>query len=185
MRRILQLMKIRTINKTGISPVENKKIKVEDILPLSKEEFETFKNKIIPIVIENDPRASLWWLRTASVEHPEGIYCGSFDEVEVDGCIAYRPTSECTSIPDSYRYVRPALKLKGGARANDLTVGDSFYGAGQFWKVISEDYALCRGFIGQEHFRSHLDTTSPDVWDYEKSDLKKFLKQWAKGMDIL
>ncbi len=76
--------------------------------------------------------------------------------------------------------VRPALILD--PESSDLKIGDKFKLAEQNWTVISEKYALCDDVIGNSVFRKNYNV--PNANNYECSDIKKYIENWAKELEI-
>ena len=79
--------------------------------------------------------------------------------------------------------VRPALRILNLASYN-LHAKDTIRLAGKRWTVISDDLILCDEIVGNCAFRD--DYEAPDANDYEKSDVKKWLENWAaeNGIEI-
>lgn len=73
--------------------------------------------------------------------------------------------------------VRPALRISNLGTSN-LNVGEKFSAGGETWTVISKDLALCDRVVGHTCFREE-DWRAPDANVYEKSDVKKWLENWA------
>lgn len=78
--------------------------------------------------------------------------------------------------------VRPSLQISDLESFN-LRIGDRFALAGEQWVVISKDKALCDRIIGKAPFRKNL--KAPDANDYEKSDVKIWLENWALERGII
>ena len=77
--------------------------------------------------------------------------------------------------------VRPALKICN-LESSSLSVGDKFELAGCAWTILTNDLVLCDEGIGKTCFREDYKAT--DANDYEKSDIKKWLYDWAKENGI-
>lgn len=56
--------------------------------------------------------------------------------------------------------------------------------AGYTWTVISDKYILCDRIVEKTPFRQ--DWEAPDANVYEKSDIKRWLENWAqeKGIEV-
>ena len=79
--------------------------------------------------------------------------------------------------------VRPALIISNLV-SFDLKPGDRLIDyAGYDWTVIYENMALCDTSVGSCYFRK--DWKAPDANDYNKSDVKKWLENWAKERGII
>ena len=111
-----------------------------------------------------------WWLRSpgdfddfAAIVNPNGV-------VYADG-----------SYVDSTYGVRPALTISN-LQASNLRIGDQFILADEQWTVIGKDKALCDDIVGRAPFRKAW--KAPDANDYEKSDVKRWLKKWLSGKGI-
>lgn len=135
-------------------------IKFTGITLLSKDEYNNNKDIIPPV-------NSRWWLRSPGYLQYFAVY------VYADGPITDRTVdSDCSC-------VRPALYIW---KSSDLNRGDKFELAGRLWTVLSNNLALCDDTVGQTCFRE--DRTAEDANDYEKSDIKKWLHDWAEENDI-
>lgn len=125
---------------------------------------------------ENIPRElrsmhDFWWLRSP------GCFEGNAAIVKYDGLISLDGY-----YVDRNRYgVRPALIFD--PESSDLKLKDEFRMAGYNWTVITENMALCNGIIAYKPFRE--DWQAKDANNYEKSDIKTYLENWAKENDII
>ena len=111
-----------------------------------------------------------WWLRSPG---------GDDDYVAVvygDGYVYIN--GHC--VHDAYG-VRPALIVN--LESSGLEIGDKFKLAEQTWTIISDEYALCDDIIDVRAFR--YEDKAFDANDFEKSDVKKFLKSWARENGIV
>lgn len=145
-----------------ITITEEAEIKIRGITLLPQDVYETC-SAIIPDC------GNYWWLLPSNNQL---VYVhGYFDKA---GTVDYNSR-------DQYG-VRPALILE-----TDFEVGDEFNLPGYYseytWTVISEKYALCNDIVGRSPFRS--DTDVPDVSNYEASDVKAYLENWAKAAGIV
>ena len=132
---------------------------ITDVTLLTKEEAET-----LPKEIRNIDK--WWWLRSPSHSQFGAALMASYGAPYYD------------YVNSSGVGVRPALKIE----STNLTKGDKFEMAGQKWTVINEDTALCDDIVGKAHFRK--DWKAPDANDYEASDIKKWLAEWARERGI-
>lgn len=110
---------------------------------------------------------SWWWLRSPG-------RCSTFAaRVLNDGKVNAVGIYVCDSRGTG---VRPALRISN-LGASNLNVGEKFSVGGETWTVISKDLALCDRVVGHTCFRE--DWRAPDAYVYEKSDVKKWLENWA------
>lgn len=107
---------------------------------------------------------SWWWLRS-----PGGPLSAA--GVYNDGGVSTHGNRVC-----SRNGVRPALRISN-LGASNLSVGEKFSAGGETWTVISKDLVLCDRVVGHTCFRE--DWRAPDANVYEKSDVKKWLENWA------
>lgn len=150
-------MKVKQV----LNKYKNITIKVKGITLLSKEEYRECKDNIPAI---NKP----WWLRSP------GHYVFFAACVYGDGSIDYYGYD----VDNSEFGVRPVLIIK-----SNLQIKDEFNLAGHAWTVISEDYAICNDIIGEYCFRE--DWRAKDSNNYKKSDIKKYIEDWAKENGII
>ena len=136
---------------------------ITGITLLSIEEAKALPKKIRDI-------GKFWWLRSPGNGINSAVY------VECDGDVY-----PCGYNVEKEYGVRPALIIN--LESSNLKIGDKFKLAGQTWTVISERYALCDGIIGKHTFRNEW--RASDANDYEKSDVKKFLENWAREQGVI
>ena len=135
---------------------------IKGITLLSIEEYEATRD-MIPMVKDD------WWLRSLSDDASFAMSVGGGGEV-------YHRLG--TGVLFGLG-VRPVLNLELG----DLRIGDVFELAGYMWTVINGNMALCNDIIGECCFRD--DWKAKDANDYEKSDIKKWLENWAKEKGVI
>ncbi len=111
---------------------------------------------------------SWWWLRSPGRPRSN---CAA--RVLNDGKVNAAGTYVCDPRGNG---VRPALRISN-LGASNLNVGEKFSAGGETWTVISKDLALCDRVVGHTCFRE--DWRAPDSNVYEKSDVKKWLENWA------
>lgn len=144
----------------------NEPLKVEGITLLSIEEYEATK-EYVPLVY------GWWWLRSPGNYSDSAAYVNYGDRVDAIGCYVSSP----------YGVVRPALKISN-FKSLDLQSEDRIIGfAGHTWTVIPGNMVLCDTGVGTHCFRK--DWQAPDANDYEKSDVKKWLEDWAKEKGVI
>lgn len=136
---------------------EERKIEIDEITLLSVEEYETYQNAIPKI-------DSWWWLRS-----PGACIVANAADVAFDGSIH---TISVTSDDG----VRPALRIKN-PESFDIGIGDKFRLAGYIWTMIEDGLALCDDVVGNCAFRKNWKAQDANI--YEKSDIKKWLENWA------
>ncbi len=107
-----------------------------------------------------------WWLRSPG----SGPNCVAY--VYSNGTVF----TYGSSVLDINHGVRPALRICN-PEPSDLVPGESFEAGGERWTLISDDLALCDRIVGKSAFRT--DYKAPYANDYEKSDVKKWLENWA------
>ena len=147
----------------------NTNIEIGEITLLSVEEFEAAQENI-PVIPE------YWWLRSpGSSNYSAACVCS-------DGAVYGSGLYVCSDGSVSGR-VRPALRISNLASYN-LHAKDTIRLARKTWTVISEDLVLCDESVGNCAFRD--DYQAPDANVYEKSDVKKWLENWAaeNGIEI-
>ena len=135
---------------------------IEDVTLLSVEEYKEHQDVIHSV-------RTPWWLRSPGYDTYRAVTVLRNGSVHYYGDSVYR----------SDFAVRPALKL-GTTRG--LNVGTVFELAGQKWTLIDDNLAICNGSVGQTYFRD--DVEALDANDYEKSDIKKWLANWAEEKGI-
>ena len=158
--------------KKRIVTTENVNLDITGITLLSIEEYEATRD-MIPMVKDD------WWLRSLSDDASFAMsVCGGGEVYQRLGTGVLFGLQLQYSV-DSTLGVRPALNLELG----DLRIGDVFELAGYVWTVINENVALCDDIIAKTCFREDWDAV--DANNYEASDVKKWLHDWAKTNGIL
>ena len=172
---ILDLSQIQCPHeKTDVKIVGSEELKIQEITLLSAEEYRTLKDNIKPI-------DSWWWLRTA------GIDGNAVSSVQCNGEL-----NICsTDVLKHDGSVRPVLRIEN-LNALNLTIGSSFkfgitvnnvFKLGRYtWTIISEELALCDEAVGQSAFKKDGDAKNSN--QYESSDIKKWLNEWAEEQQI-
>lgn len=144
----------------------NEPLKVTGITLLSIEEYKAAK-KYIPLI------KGWWWLRSPGFLSSLAAY------VDSDGCV----DTHGDSVHWTNYVVRPALLISNLDSFN-LKPGDKIIDFCRFdWTVISGNMVLCDTGVGTHCFRE--DWQAPDANDYEKSDVKRWLEDWAKERRII
>jgi len=179
--------------------VVTKEVGFTDITLLSIEEAESLSAQQMSLPSRFD-----WWLRSPA----SGTYIQNGDRSKT--CVAiveYGSISrigEFVNIRNGYA-IRPSLKIADPKNA-DLAVGDKFDLAGESWTVIPNGYALMddaikdeKGQVVEAAFRAcALDWArrraitygngpigfDEGVNDFETSDIKKLLNEWACAKGI-
>lgn len=139
-------------------------LKITGITLLSTEETENIPENLKSVGIP-------WWLRSPGVSNYYASIVGN------DGCIYSYGNSVCFSGFG----IRPALIFN--PESSNLKIGDKFKLAEYDWTIITENIALCNGIIDNGPFRE--DWQAEDANNYEKSDIKKFLENWAEENHII
>lgn len=139
-----------------VSTTKEVSLHIDGITLLSVDEYRKVKNYIKPLDFN-------WWFRSPGDNSYHAARVNGVGIVYFDG---FRV--------DSYLGVRPALRIN--LKSSDFQIGDSFRFGAHTWTVITKDYALCDTTICNMPFRE--DWQAQDANDYEKSDIKKFLKDW-------
>ena len=142
---------------------EKQQIEINEITLLSVDEFKANRYLISNI-------ASWWWLRTPgiNIDYP-GV------EQIINGWIFAGYVSHIEGI-------RPVLRIRNPKSFN-LEIGDKFKLTDYIWTMLRDDLALCDDVIGKCAFRK--DWKAIDANIYEKSDIKKWLENWAEENQIL
>lgn len=144
-----------TINIKGeVVSYEDYYITIKDITLLSVDEYKRYKNTI-------PPKHFWWWLRSQGEEYDRAaIACGdgSLHTNYVDNsAICVRPVIVCEPI-----------EIMPGTKINAL---------GMTWTMLDGLLILCDESIGYSAFRE--DSDASDANNYEVSDVKKFIQNWA------
>lgn len=152
-------MKVTATHEETIRTIKETELEIAEITLLSAKEAGS--------LLTEKQRLSdaYWWLRSPG-------YClNCAASVDPDGAVL-------TGGHNVYCYfgVRPALRFSNPESSN-LVPGDSFDAGGERWTIIDDDLALCDRIIEKSVFRT--DTNAPDANDYEKSDVKTWLENWA------
>ena len=66
---------------------------------------------------------------------------------------------------------------------NTLPIGEIFIKGDVEWVVISKYLAISKDLIGKQPFRK--DYRADDANVYKKSDIKKFIEEWASERNII
>ena len=137
-------------------------VKFTGITLISEDEYNANKD-IIPLIDQ------WWWLRFP------GRYQYYAARAYPDGSLGRIYVNYANAV------VRPALLIWNPESAN-LNRGDKFELVGYTWTVLSKDIALCDKAVGQTSFRN--DYKAQDANDFEKSDIKQWLYNWAEENGI-
>lgn len=105
-----------------------------------------------------------WWLRS-----PGGLRYTA-KRVDFDGSL---DTNFVYSVGGG---VRPVLI--GNFKSSNLECGAKFKLAGHTWTVLNDEMALCDECVGRTCFRK--DEQAPDANNYDTSDIKAWLYNWAE-----
>lgn len=136
---------------------------IVEVTLLSAKEYFALKNRI-------KPRKDLQWLRSTYSDIDK--IAGS---VDADGYVPY------DTLKDSHVGVSPALRIRN-LESLGMNPGDVFVLARHTWTVISDKLAQCDDIVGYTAFRE--DWRAPDANVYEKSDVKKWIENWAASNGI-
>lgn len=141
-------------------------LNIKEITLLSVEEAEKY------LTPEQRAVGSWWWLRSPgnNPTRAAGVYRGG-GSVSTNG-----------SNVNISSGVRPALRI-ANLDSSNLSKGDIIKVGGESWTIISDNLALCDRVVGATCFRKIWN--SPDANVYEKSDVKKWLDQWALERGIV
>ena len=146
-----------------ITVLEEQDIKIKELTLLSKKEYLDAKESVPPT------KGWWWWLRSPGRDQHYAAYVINFGSlyyynvIDVSGC------------------VRPALRISN-LESSNLQIGDKFDLVGCVWTVISEGIALCDNSGGKTCFRE--DWEAGDANNYDASDIKKWLANWAEEHGI-
>ena len=133
-----------------------------DITLLSKEEYETYHDFISPV-------NSWWWLRSSGTDQR------FVAEVRSTGLIRYDLVDrDCVAI-------RPVLIYN--PKSSDLVSGDTIDLAGHMWTILKDGLMLCDEAVDYTVFRK--ERMAANANDYEASDAKKWLENWAQEKGII
>ena len=144
-----------------IKKIQKVDVNISEITLLSVEEYEKY--------IDNIPKYDeWWWLRSPG---NDSYYAAVIDG---DGSVCYGGDG----VGDDDDAVRPIIILQ----SNNFQIKDNFILAGHIWTLIDNDKAICNDGIGNTYFRRNWQAS--DANDYEVSDIKKWLENWAKDNGI-
>ena len=146
-----------------ITVLEEQDIKIKELTLLSEKEYLDAKENVPPT------KGWWWWLRSPGDIRNYAAY------VDVDGSL-YGSRVDYDS-----GCVRPALRISN-LESSNLQIGDKFDLVGCVWTVISEGIALCDNSVGKTCFRE--DWEAGDANNYDASDIKKWLANWAEEHGI-
>lgn len=143
-------------------------VQISEITLLSKEEYSFAEEVIRPI-------DGWWWLRSPGYSQDNAAL------------VRYAGSLSSTYVGNDSGCVRPALRIRN-PKSSNLKVGDKLQVAGYVWTIVlgtaDKFVALCDDSIGTIAFR--YDWKADDANDFEKSDVKRYLNEWAeqKGITI-
>ena len=109
-----------------------------------------------------------WWLRSP------GHYRNYAVHVYTNGGL------DCIHVDYNNGCVRPALI--GNLKSSNLKRGDKIEVAGYTWTVLNNELALCDKGVGKTCFRKDWEANNAN--DYDASDIKKWLHDWAEENGI-
>ena len=142
-----------------IITTEERDIDIAKITLLSVAEYKACNPRIPPI-------KDVWWLRSP------GYYSSLVTFVFANGGgVNHRGDG----VDYDKNAVRPVLRI---SNYESFDLSDKFDMAGYTWTVIADGLAICDRIVGRTAFRK--DWKAEDANDYEKSDVKKWLENWAK-----
>ncbi len=139
------------------------KLEFNNITLLSDKEYKE-NRYVIPFIPEN------WWLRTYD-NNQNYVPC-----VNLNGSCYNIPYLDC-----SFLHVRPVLI--GNLKSFSLNRGNRFEFADCIWVVLNDTLAICKDSVGRARFRN--DWRAADANSYEKSDIRKWLYNWAEEKGIM
>ena len=150
-------------SKESSDEIAKPELKVQEITLLSAKEAENVDQYILA-------GGSWWWLRspgkdprTAASVNESGHIISRGNGVNISGGI------------------RPALRIEN-LESGNYQIGDVIRIADKAWTVVSSDLVLYNGIIGHGRFRKEWEAS--DSNDYEASDVKKWLHNWAAENNI-
>jgi len=109
-----------------------------------------------------------WWLSSTGYGQSDAAY-------------VYYDSSSCDYyFTSGIGYVRPALI--GNFKSSNLKRGDKIEVAGYTWTVLDNELALCDKGVGRTCFRKDWEANNAN--DYDASDIKKWLHDWAEENGI-
>jgi len=146
-----------------VKATKEEDLEITGVTLLSKEEYWNYR-EWIPVA------HACWWLRSPGSSQ---YYAAN---VDADGSL----NDIHVTIDDAS--VRPVLTIRN-LKSAYLHIGDEFILAGYTWTVIGEGLAIMNDTLENVVFRSDWD--APDANDYEASDVKKWLNNWAKENGIM
>lgn len=138
-----------------------------------------------------------WWLRTPAASLDMVLAVDAKGQIGTDGYYVDNPDGP------NYIKIRPAIII---SNLNELKLirGSEIEFAGHKWTVISDNMALCNDTIEDERdrkaFRKCTRVSSDQTYfcdgtrkrypigelnDYESSDVKKYIEEWAYSKGIL
>ena len=153
-------MKVTATHEETIRTIKEAELEIAEITLLSAKEAGSLLTE------KQGLSDSYWWLRSPGNYPDCAAYVDCGGKVRAGG----------TDVDNIDFGVRPALRFSNPESSN-LVPGDSFEAGGERWTIIDDNLALCDRIIEKSVFRT--DTNAPDANDYEKSDVKTWLENWA------
>lgn len=150
-------MKVTATHEEVIRQIKEAELEITEITLLSVKEADSLLTK------EQRFIGSWWWLRSPGRYPDRAAYVSSGGNISAYG----------NYVRSNYGVIRPALRFSN----SNLVWGDSFEAGCEQWLVIDDGLALCESIVGKSPFRT--DYNASDANDYEKSDVKKWLDNWA------
>ena len=149
-----------------VTTVTDVELDVKEITLLSADEY---RKNIDYILTVNH----WWWLRSPGYESDLALLVSCVGALLDYGYFVYFDSG----------WVRPALRVSN-LKSLDLKLGDDLGIANRDWTVISDDLVLADEPIGRCVFRKNW--KAEDANDYNASDVKKYLENWANenGIEI-
>lgn len=138
-------------------------IQVKEITLPSVEEIEEEHKKPHHGILAS---VSWWWLRSPGASGLDVAYVKESGKMFIYGYSAQNNTGG----------IRPVLRIMND-ESQRFKVGDKITVANRMWTAIKPDLFLCDEIVGRSCFRE--DRQAKDVNDYEKSDVKVWLEEWA------
>jgi|GEM_PF-2808699 len=142
-------------------------LEIQEITLLSVEEAEallTSDRSSLRWMTPDDLKRWCWLRTSGDTPTDETYYAAVLDHgnnVRLNGCDV---GEDCG--------VRPAMRV-----STQLTKGDVFEAGGESWTMLNNELAYCDRIVAQSRYRR--DSGASDANDYEKSDIKKWLENWA------
>ena len=179
-----QIKEVTLLSSWGMRNLSARELKIKEVALISTEEYHAYVNNIPPVEHWPHNTERWWWTRSPSYSYYTGgdtgtLYHKDYKEVY---CI-HDDGSEHKKITNQTGCIRPIIKITNLQELN-LKEKDTFRMEGYTWTVISSETAICNNIIGNAKFSGRNPIKYRYTNEYASSNVKKFLRLWAKEHGI-